>query len=609
MSKINQTYVEVRSFTERIILASIIFFMVGIVIFAQVFSLQVLNFDSYESAALNNKTETLAIQPLRGIIYDRNNNILVNNIPSFDLIIVPSRIKNLDELLEHISSFINLEDLKIEDFRLQFSEAKKFNRELTLKRNITEEEKIKFAVRGHLFEAVFVEQRYLRNSLYPELFSHALGYVGNPSEEKLTSLRTQLSSLNNIEQTYTSGLIEGKIGAENIYDTFLSGEFGTKQREVDARGRTLSEEIVSSPKMGSDLYTSLDLASHQAAFSAMQGRRGAIVAVDIQTGSIVTLFSSPTFSSNKLSNGISQDEFKTLIESPDKPFFDRAMRGRYPPASAIKPAIAIYGLDNRLIDWKFSIEDPGFFVLPEDGRIYRDWKEGGHGETNLFKAITQSSNTYFFELAYRSDIESLKDYFKDFGLGKKACLDCFNEDSVFVPEPEWKIKEHNFGWFKGDTVNLGVGQGYLIATPIQLAKYAYILANKGAHKDLSLTFDSTKDLKELELRNLSQDDWSKIHESMVNVIEGDTGTARRLKNLKTFTVAAKTGTAELVSLESKEDYEETRLDSNLRDHAVIIAFGPMPNPRYAVSVVVENGESGGSVAGPIAIDVLEALIK
>ena len=298
MSKINQTYVEVRSFTERIILASIIFFVLGIVIFAQVFSLQVLNFDSYESAALNNKTETLAIQPLRGIIYDRNNNILVNNIPSFDLIIVPSRIKNLDELLEHISSFINLEGLKIEDFRLQFSEAKKFNRELTLKRNITEEEKIKFAVRGHLFEAVFVEQRYLRNSLYPELFSHALGYVGNPSEEKLTSLRTQLNSLNNIEQTYTSGLIEGKIGAENIYDNFLSGEFGTKQREVDARGRTLSEEIMSSPKMGSDLYTSLDLASHQAAFSAMQGRRGAIVAVDIQTGSIVTLFSSPTFSSN-----------------------------------------------------------------------------------------------------------------------------------------------------------------------------------------------------------------------------------------------------------------------------------------------------------------------
>ena len=418
MSKINQTYVDVRCFTERIILASIIFFVVGIVIFAQVFSLQVLNFDSYESAALNNKTETLAIQPLRGIIYDRNNNILVNNIPSFDLIIVPSRIKNLDELLEHISSFINLEDLKIEDFRLQFSEAKKFNRELTLKRNITEEEKIKFAVRGHLFEAVFVEQRYLRNSLYPELFSHALGYVGNPSEEKLTSLRTQLSSHNNIEQTYTSGLIEGKIGAENIYDTFLSGDFGTKQREVDARGRTLSEEIVSSPKMGSDLYTSLDLASHQAAFSAMQGRRGAIVAVDIQTGSIVTLFSSPTFSSNKLSNGISQDEFKTLIESPDKPFFDRAMRGRYPPASAIKPAIAIYGLDNRLIDWKFSIEDPGFFVLPEDGRIYRDWKEGGHGKTNLFKAITQSSNTYFFELAYRSDIKSLKNYFNDFGLGK-----------------------------------------------------------------------------------------------------------------------------------------------------------------------------------------------
>ena len=494
-------------------------------------------------------------------------------------------------------------------FLSQFEKAKALNKELTLKQSISDEDKAKFLVRSHMFENAYVGKRYLRNYLYPKIFSHSIGYVGKPNEDELDEIY-ELKSLNKkIDFTYTNQLIIGKTGLEFTYEDILTGEFGNNLREVDARGRTLGEKISTAPIIGNNLYTSLDLKSHQAAHKALNNRKGAVVAIDIKDGSIVTLFSSPTFPTNQLANGILQKDFDELLLSEEKPFFNRALKGRYPPASAIKPAIAMYGIEEGLIDWNFSIFDEGFFTLPEDGRIYRDWKEGGHGNTNLFKAITQSSNTYFFDLAYRSDINQLNKHLLSLGFGDKACIDCFEEDKAFVPEPSWKMNKHNFGWFKGDTVNMGVGQGYLVSTPVQLAKYAYIMANKGKFSDLSLKKDLVKSEKSIEFNKFSNDDWFKLHESMINVIEGNTGTARRLREKKNYIVAAKTGTAELVSGDNREQYSETRLDDNLRDHALIIAFGPMPNPRYAVSVVVENGESGGSVAGPVAISVLNSLIQ
>ena len=581
----------------------------GVVFYYQIFNLQISNYSEYEIAAKNNKNIEISVQPLRGIIFDRNGEILVNNIPTFDLITKPYFIDNPDDFLLALSSFLKITNEEKKNFLEEFDNAKALNKELTLMRSITDEEKAKFLVRSHSFKNAYVGKRYLRNYLYPEIFSHSIGYVGRPNEDELDKIYGSLNLNNKINFSYTNQLLVGKTGLEVIYEDTLKGEFGTNIREVDARGRTIDEAISAPPKTGNNLYTSLDLKSHQAANKALNGRKGAIVAIDIKDGSIVTLFSSPTFSANQLANGILKRDFDQLLSSNEKPFFNRALKGRYPPASSIKPAIAIYGIEEELIDWDFSLFDEGFFTLPEDGRIYRDWKEGGHGNTNLFKAITQSSNTYFFDLAYRSDINKLNAHLVSLGFGDKACIDCFEEDRVFVPNPSWKMNKHNFGWFKGDTVNMGVGQGYLVSTPIQLAKYAYIIANKGKYSDLSLKKDLVKNEMNIQFNTFSNDDWYKLHESMVNVIEGNTGTARRLKETKSYVVAAKTGTAELVSADSKDQYVETRLDDSLRDHALIIAFGPIPNPRYAISVVVENGESGGSVAGPVAISVLNSLIQ
>ena len=606
---INETLREKSSFNKRFIFLYLIFGIMGVVFYYQIFNLQISNYSEYEIAAKNNKNIEISVQPLRGIIFDRNGEILVNNIPTFDLITKPYFIDNPDDFLLALSSFLKITNEEKKNFLEEFDNAKALNKELTLMRSITDEEKAKFLVRSHSFKNAYVGKRYLRNYLYPEIFSHSIGYVGRPNEDELDKIYGSLNLNNKINFSYTNQLLVGKTGLEVIYEDTLKGEFGTNIREVDARGRTIDEAISASPKTGNNLYTSLDLKSHQAANKALNGRKGAIVAIDIKDGSIVTLFSSPTFSANQLANGILKRDFDQLLSSNEKPFFNRALKGRYPPASSIKPAIAIYGIEEELIDWDFSLFDEGFFTLPEDGRIYRDWKEGGHGNTNLFKAITQSSNTYFFDLAYRSDINKLNAHLVSLGFGDKACIDCFEEDRVFVPNPSWKMNKHNFGWFKGDTVNMGVGQGYLVSTPIQLAKYAYIIANKGKYSDLSLKKDLVKNEMNIQFNKFSNDDWYKLHESMVNVIEGNTGTARRLKETKSFVVAAKTGTAELVSADSKDQYVETRQDDSLRDHALIIAFGPIPNPRYAVSVVVENGESGGSVAGPVAISVLNSLIQ
>ena len=609
MIEINETYKEKTSFNKRLIFLYVVFGILGIVFYYQIFNLQISNYSEYEIAAKNNKNEEISVQPLRGIIYDRNGEILVNNIPSFDLITKPIFIDDSNDFLLKLSSFLEIDEDEKKVFLSQFEKAKALNKELTLMQSISDEDRAKFLVRSHMFENAYVGKRYLRNYLYPEIFSHSIGYVGSPNEDELDNMY-ELKGLNQkINFTYTNQLIVGKTGLEFTYEDILTGEFGKNLREVDARGRTLGEEISIESKAGNNLYTSLDLQSHQAAHKALNNRKGAVVAIDIKDGSIVTLFSSPTFSTNQLVNGILQKDLDKLLFSQEKPFFNRALKGRYPPASSIKPAIAMFGIDQGLIDWNFSIFDEGFFTLPEDGRIYRDWKEGGHGDTNLFKAITQSSNTYFFDLAYRSDINQLNKHLLSIGFGDKTCIDCFEEDKVFVPEPSWKMNKHNFGWFKGDTVNMGVGQGYLVSTPIQLAKYAYIIANKGNFYDLSLKKDLVKNEKSIEFNKFSNDDWFKLHESMVNVIEGNTGTARSLREKKDYIVAAKTGTAELVSGDNREQYSETRLDDSLRDHALIIAFGPMPNPRYAVSVVVENGESGGSVAGPVAISVLNSLIQ
>ena len=611
MIDLEERIVEKKSFFNRLVIIYLFFGLIFIFFLERTYSLQISEFSDYEIAALENKTKKVLVQPVRGVIYDRNGAIIVNNVPSYDLIIKPWKILDLNKFIEKISLVIELNPEEIDFVTENFNQKARYNRELILKKDLTRVEIARFEVRSFKFPNAFIDKRYSRKNNYPHLFSHAIGYVGGISNEQLNSiLEDQALDQDETIFSYSNGFLIGKTGIENKYDKTLRGLFGKKIYEVDARGKFLKQTNYIEPKNGGSLFTSLDLNSHKVAYDKMNNRRGAVVAIEIESGSIVTYLSTPSFSSNDISNGISSKAFNALLNDPNKPFFDRAAQGRYSPASTIKPAIGLFGLEENLIDWNFSINDPGYFILPEDQRVYRGWRKGGHGNVNLNKAMIVSSNTFFFSLAYQSDIDSLINHLSNFGFGENICLDCFNPDVGLLPTPEWKMNNLNFGWFKGDTVNLGVGQGYLSATPLQFAYYASFIANKGSNKRLTLVdSQTTKTQENLPLKNIQNSDWDKLHSSMIGVIDDPQGTAKRLKDLKTYTVAAKSGTVELVSTETKEDYKIIRENVGNRDHAIIIAFGPMPEPKYAVSVIIENGESGGSVAGPVAIAVLNSLIE
>ena len=610
MIDLNERFIEKRSFFNRLIIVYAFFGIAFSFFLYQTYSLQVSEYSEYETAAIENKTKEVLVQPIRGIIYDRSGKIIVNNVPTYDLIIRPSKIRSIENFLSEISLIINLNSDELNYVKENFDLKARYNRELVVKKNLSKEEIARFEVRSYRFPNTFIDVRYSRHNNYPKLFSHAVGYVGGVSNDELTNIldSQKLPQIETIFK-YSNGFQIGKTGLESTYDDLLRGKFGRKIYNVNAVGRLLDERQFIKPKNGENIFTTLDIDVQKVAYDQMDNRRGAVVAVEIDTGSIVSYVSTPSFSTNAISNGISSSEFNTLIKDKNKPFFDRASQGRYSPASTIKPAIGLFGLENNIIDWDFSLDDPGYFILPEDQRVYRGWREGGHGKVNLNKAMIVSSNTFFFSLAYQSDIYKLIDYLSNFGFGANVCADCFNPDKGLLPTPEWKMNNLNFGWYKGDTVNLGVGQGYLSATPLQLAYYSSVLANKGESKDLSFVFDKT-DLKNsyIKSQNISDLDWKKLHQSMIGVIDSPIGTAKRLQELKKYIVAAKSGTVELVSTETKEDYKIIRENEGNRDHAIIIAFGPMPNPKYAVSVVIENGESGGSVAGPVAIAVLNSLL-
>ena len=611
MIDLDERYIEKRSFFNRLIIVYAFFGFAFSFFLYQTYSLQVSEYNEYEIAAIENKTKEVLVQPIRGIIYDRSGKIIVNNVPTYDLIIRPSKIRSIENFLSEISLIINLNSDELNYVKENFDLKARFNRELVVKKDLSKEEIARFEVRSYKFPNTFIDVRYSRHNNYPKLFSHAIGYVGGVSNDELINIldNQKLPQIETIFK-YSNGFQIGKTGLESTYDHLLRGKFGRKIYEVNAVGRLLDERQFIKPINGENIFTTLDIDVQKVAYDQMDNRRGAVVAVEIDTGSIVSYVSTPSFSTNAISNGISSSEFNALIKNKNKPFFDRASQGRYSPASTIKPAIGLFGLENNIIDWDFSLDDPGYFILPEDQRVYRGWREGGHGKVNLNKAMIVSSNTFFFSLAYQSDIYKLIDYLSNFGFGVNVCADCFNPDKGLLPTPEWKMNNLNFGWFKGDTVNLGVGQGYLSATPLQLAYYSTVLANKGESKNLSFVFDKT-DLKNLYIKseNITDLDWKKLHQSMIGVIDSPIGTAKRLQELKTYKVAAKSGTVELVSTETKEDYKIIRENEGNRDHAIIIAFGPMPNPKYAVSVVIENGESGGSVAGPVAIAVLNSLLE
>ncbi|APR66143.1 penicillin-binding protein 2 [Thalassolituus oleivorans] len=568
--------------------------------------LQIELHEKYKNLSENNRVQLRPLAPNRGLIYDRNGVLLAENIPSYSLTIVAERVRDLDQTLTFLNDLIEISERD----REQFDKRLKFRRRpfepVVLRYRLSEEEIAKVLVNRFYLPGVDVEAQLVRHYPNGNAFAHVLGYVGRINEKDQALLDTDPD----VKRRYSATQYIGKTGVERRYEEDLHGEVGYQKVETNARGRILSVIEQQDPIPGKDLTLHLDARLQKLAEKEMTGRRGAVVAIEVATGGIVALYSNPAFDPNSFVTGISHKDYSDLRDDPDQPLFDRATRGQYPPASTLKPFIGLAALNAGTTNWNDSIRDQGWYKLDNDERLYRDWKRGGHGRVDLETAVVESCDTYFYDVAVRTGIDGLTPFLAQFGFGRDMTLDVISALPGLLPDRDWKKAHRRGSWYAGDTVNLGIGQGFMLTTPLQLATATAVLANRGkwqiprliyAHNEVEDVIEHG-DIPDIQLRN--PDNWNRMFNAMANVVSGQHGTARRLLSNMQFPMAAKTGTAQVVGIKQDEEYDSEALRERLRDHALFISFAPVDNPQIAIAVIVENGESAGKTAGPIAQSII-----
>lgn len=599
---------ETRLYNQRVLIAVVILVLVLLVIFTRLIYLQIINHDHYTTLSEDNRLNILPIPPIRGLIYDRNGVLLAQNLPSFTLQLIPEHIKDLDTTLAQIRSLINISDEEIARFH-ELRKTKRRFEGVPLRFRLNDIERAKIAVHQDRLAGVNVTAELTRDYPQGKLASHAIGYVGRINEAELGRLdATRYSATKHI----------GKVGVERSYEDILHGEVGFERVETNSQGRILNKITDVLPIPGKDIYMTIDLRVQEVAEEAMAGQNGALVAIDPSNGAVIAFVSMPTYDPNLFVNGLDKTTYTELSTSPQRPLFNRALQGQYPPGSTIKPFIGLAGLEDKLIGDDEQIKCPGYYRLKNDERKYRDWKKEGHGETNLTKAIVESCDVYFYDLSLALKIDRMESYLAKFGLGKPTGIDIRGEERGLLPSREWKKRTYNLPWFPGETLITGIGQGFTLTTPLQLAHMTAALAMNGERfrprivyaigepgkEQISLT--KPRSLGVIEKNNPSN--WQIIVRAMTKVVHSIYGTARGINKDIQYQAAGKTGTAQVFGIKEDEEYDEEKIAKKLRDHALFIAYAPVDEPRIAVAVIVENGGSGGAVAAPIARKVMDAYL-
>ncbi|MDH5183432.1 MAG: penicillin-binding protein 2 [Gammaproteobacteria bacterium] len=593
-------------FTNRAVLAIIFISLLLIGLVTRLIYLQVIGHEHYTTLSDKNRVNRISIPPIRGMIFDRNGVVMAKNVPTFSLELIPERIPNLKQTLNEIQQLVTITDADIKRFNKEVRKRKRFNN-IPLRFRLNEEEVAKLAVNLHRFQGVEIASRLSRNYPLGPLAVHVLGYVGRISERDLQTIDTS---------NYRGSTHIGKTGIERTYEDTLHGRIGYQDIEANAVGRTLRVLERTSPKTGSNLYLNIDSALQRVAEKALGTENGALVAIDVETGGILSMVSMPTYDPNLFINGIDSDSYNTLSKSTTQPLFNRAIQGQYPPGSTVKPFVGMAGLETGHAQPGKPIFCAGWYLSEgEHKRRYRDWKRDGHGLTSLSKAITESCDVYFYDLAYNMGIDDLSVFMQQFGFGSRTGIDMLGEMPGLIPTREWKKKIHNVRWFPGETILTGIGQGYSLTTPLQLASATATLANGGRRiqpRLVGIIEDANNGEQELLQPKLQHQialsethNWAYIKEAMVNVVHGSTGSARGSGWGLKYKMAGKTGTAQVFGIKEDEVYNAEELEKRLRDHALFIAYAPAEKPRIAVAVIVENGGGGGSVAAPIARKVID----
>ena len=603
MEKIGNIKREKIVFKSRVILSAVIMLLMTLILILRLFNLQVTKHDYYLEEALGNQMQNLPITPIRGDILDRNGKILATNEFSYILTITPEKVTNLNETLIELelSDLISYEDIK--KFNKKLSRFKKFQN-IPLKFNLSESSVASFLIKNNL-PGVEVESYFHRVYPYGASSAHLIGYVSSMNQKEKS---------NYDKKNYNGTNFVGKTGIEKQYEKLLHGESGVKQIERNVAGRIVNTRIITPSIAGQDIYLNIDIDFQLKAESLLGDSRGVIALINVKDGSILSLVSTPSFDPNWFVNGITVERYNDLSSNEDLPLFDRSIKGLYPPGSTIKPMIALAGLELNNITIKHSTFCPGYYKLNNYSRKFNDWKRTGHGKVNVIEAIAQSCDVFFYDLAFNMGIDQIHDSLSYFQFGKQTGIDLPGELGGILPSREWKKINKDEPWYRGETLITGIGQGFMTASPLQLALATAAIANKGQlltpqvmmhsqSKNGDLFEEQNLKAKQIPIKDISN--WELIIEAMKQTVYGKFGTAKRLNNKLQYSLAGKTGTAQVFGLDPEEEYIAENIEEKLRDHALFTGFAPIEDPQVAIAIIVENAGSGSSKAAPLARELLD----
>lgn len=597
---------ELRIFRVRALLAVVLVFALTGVLMGRLAWLQVVQHEVYSTRSEKNRVRVEPLPPNRGLIFDRNGVLLAENRPTYNLTLVRERVDDLDATLGLLVELLELPEEEAEAFRVRSRQRQRPFQPALLMSDLDEDQIARVSVNRHLLPGVEVEAQLLRYYPDAEVMAHALGYVGRINAEELANLDAG---------RYAGTHFIGKTGVERFYEEELHGQAGLRKVETNARGRVLRELGRTDPVPGRNITLTLDKSLQKLAYELLDGRRGSIVAIAPRTGEILAMVSTPGFDSNQFVTGIDVASYRALQENLDLPLYNRAIRGHYPPGSTIKPFLALAGLAEGAITPDRTINDPGFYQLPNDTRRYRNWLRWGHGRVDMERSIAVSNNTYYYSLAHDLGIDRLHENMSAFGFGQRVGYDIFGESTALMPSRDWKRARFNQPWYPGETLSVGIGQGYWQVTPLQLATATAVLANRGEWVRPRLASRIGDAPVPVRLADTPGDIeipvdgwWDRIFSGMEKVLTGHEGTARRTGVGLEYRMAGKSGTAQVFSLGQDQRYNAEELAERLRDHALFMAFAPIEEPQIAVSVIVENAGGGSTHAAHLARAMTDAWI-
>lgn len=595
-------------FARRAAIALLIVVGMLAVVISNLYRLQVNQFEDYQTRSNGNRIKVVPIAPNRGLIYDRNGVLLAENRPVFSLEVIPEKVEDLEDTLQKLTTLMQLTPEELTNFTKN-SQGKRRFKPVALRTQLTEYEVARFSAQQHLFTGVSIEARLSRHYPYGDTLTHILGYVAKINKKDLQKIVEAGQEAN-----YAATHDIGKLGIEKYHEDKLHGEVGYQQVEVNSQGRIIRILHVDPPTPGKDIVLNVDLQMQIAVQKTLQDQRGTVVVSDPRTGGLLAMYSNPSYDPNLFVHGISQKNYSALLNSPDRPLINRATQGQYPPASTIKPHLALLGLDSDTISTSYTINDTGRFRLPNVSHVWRDWKRWGHGKVDVAKAIEVSCDTYYYDLAYKLGIDKISAAMSEFGFGDYTGIDLYEESDGNMPSRGWKRARFNQPWYIGDTIPVGIGQSFWTATPIQLNQSINTLINRGKRYVPQLMRGYMQDNGEVELESLKtlrpyqvkqQKNWDIVLDAMWKVVNGEEGTARHAFEDVGYVSAGKTGTAQLFSVGQNESYNADEVAEHLRDNAMYVGFAPFEDPQVSVTVVIENAGGGSSNAAPVARQVMD----